>query len=183
MVYRFIIISDEVDNFVREIKIDSEATFYDLHKAILKSTGYKDDQMTSFFMCDDDWEKHQEITLEDMSSSSEEDSFVMSETKLSDFFEDEKQKMVYVFDPLSERVFFIELSEILIGKDLEKPVCSRKEGDAPKQTIDFDQQLNLGNSGEDLGENFYGDQDFDIDEFDPDGFEVGDGSSSDSFQE
>ena len=56
MIYRFTIISDEVDDFIREIKIDSEATFFDLHEAILKAAGYKDDQMTSFFICDDDWE-------------------------------------------------------------------------------------------------------------------------------
>ena len=44
MVYKFRIISDEVDDFLREIKIDSEASFFDFHEAILKSTGYKDDQ-------------------------------------------------------------------------------------------------------------------------------------------
>ena len=38
MVYKFRIISDEVDDFLREIDIDSEASFYDLHEAILKST-------------------------------------------------------------------------------------------------------------------------------------------------
>lgn len=57
MVYKFRIISDEVDDFLREIKIDSDASFYDLHEAILKCTNYKNDQMTSFFICDDDWEK------------------------------------------------------------------------------------------------------------------------------
>ena len=52
MIYRFTLISDEVDDFIREIKIDSEATFFDLHEAILKAAGYKDDQMTlsSFVM-------------------------------------------------------------------------------------------------------------------------------------
>ena len=30
MIYRFTLISDEVDDFVREIQIDPEATFYDL---------------------------------------------------------------------------------------------------------------------------------------------------------
>ena len=85
MVYKFRIISDEVDDFIREIKIDSDASFYDLHEAILKCTGYKDDQMTSFFICDDDWEKEIEITLEDMGGgSSEEDTFVMKDTRLSE---------------------------------------------------------------------------------------------------
>ena len=63
MVYKFRIISDEVDDFLREIKIDSEASFYDLHEAILKCCKYKDDQMTSFFICDDDWEKEKEENL------------------------------------------------------------------------------------------------------------------------
>lgn len=173
MVYKFRIISDEVDDFLREIQIDSDASFYELHEAILKSTGYKDDQMTSFFVCDDDWEKQTEITLEDMGTgSSEEDTYTMRDTHLSELLEEEKQKMLYVFDPLSERVFFIELSEMITGKDLAKAVCSRKEGNPPAQTVDFDQQMNT-NTALDLDENFYGDQDFDMEDFDPEGFDMG----------
>ena len=172
MVYKFRIISDEVDDFLREIKIDSDASFYDLHEAILKSTGYKDDQMTSFFICDDYWEKETEITLEDMGQgSSEEDTFVMKDTRLSELLEDEKQKLIYVFDPLAERVFFIELSEIITGKDLEKAVCSKKSGEPPKQTIDFDEQMNT-NSSLDLDENFYGDEQYDMEDFDQEGVEM-----------
>ena len=48
MVYKFRIISDEVDDFLREIKIDSDASFYDLHEAILKCTNYKNDQMERY---------------------------------------------------------------------------------------------------------------------------------------
>lgn len=177
MVYKFRIISDEVDDFLREIKIDSEASFFDFHEAILKSTGYKDDQMTSFFICDDDWEKEIEVTLEDMgNSSSEEDSFVMKDTLLSELVEDEKQKLIYVFDPLAERVFFIELSEIITGKDLEHAICSRKEGNPPQQTIDFEEQM-ANNTSLDLGEDFYGDQEYNIDELDDEGYEMSDGGN------
>lgn len=66
MIYRFTLISDEVDDFVREIQIDPEATFYDFHEAIVKSVGYTNDQMTSFFICVVNWEKEKEITLEEM---------------------------------------------------------------------------------------------------------------------
>ena len=66
MVFRFLILSDEVDDFKREIKIDAEATFLDLHDAILESVGYTKDQMCSFFICDDDWSKNTEITLVEM---------------------------------------------------------------------------------------------------------------------
>ena len=91
---------------MREIQIDSEASFYDLHEAILKSTGYKDDQMTSFFICDDDWEKETEITLEDMGSgSSEEDTYIMRETPLSELLEDEKQRQHLYERALDNKVF------------------------------------------------------------------------------
>ena len=39
MLFRFLILSDEADDFKREIKIDSEATFLDLQNAILDSVG------------------------------------------------------------------------------------------------------------------------------------------------
>ena len=77
MVFRFTLISDEVDHFLREIQIDAEATFQDFHQAILSSVGYPDDQMTSFFICNESWEKETEITLEDMGFDSDEDSWVM----------------------------------------------------------------------------------------------------------
>ena len=50
MVYKFVIISDEVDDFKRVIKIDSDATFKELNDAILESVGYTNDQMTTFFI-------------------------------------------------------------------------------------------------------------------------------------
>lgn len=46
MIYRFTLISDEVDDFVREIQIDPEATFYDFHEAIVKSVGYTNDTVS-----------------------------------------------------------------------------------------------------------------------------------------
>ena len=104
MIYRFTIISDEVDDFVREIQIDPEATFFDFHEAILKSVGYANDQMTSFFICDDDWEKEKEVTLEEMDDNPEIDSWVMKETPISELIEDEKQKLLYVFDYMTELV-------------------------------------------------------------------------------
>ena len=72
--------------------------------------------MTSFFLCDDDWEKEKEITLEEMDNSPEIDSWVMKDTTLSELIEDEKQKLLYVFDYMTERCFFIELSEIITEK-------------------------------------------------------------------
>ena len=170
MIYKFTVISDEVDDFIREIKIDSDATFYDLHGCILKSVGYKDDQMTSFFICDDSGEKEKEVTLEDMGSSSDEDVWVMRDTQLSELLEDEKQKLLYVFDPLNERVFFMELTEIIPGEDLADPICSYKQGNPPAQIVDYEDYANKHNADMDLDESFYGDESYDPEEFDADGF-------------
>lgn len=177
MIYRFTIISDEVDSFIREIQIDPEATFFDLHEAILKSAGYKDDQMTSFFICDEDWEKEKEITLEEMDNNPEMDSWVMKETAINELVEDEKQKLLYVFDYMTERCFFLELSEIITGKEIKGAKCTKKAGEAPKQIVDFEEMTTTGGSL-DLDENFYGDQDFDMEDFDPEGFDVEGGASA-----
>ena len=176
MIYRFTIISDEVDDFVREIQIDPEATFFDLHEAILKAANYTNDQMTSFFICDDDWEKEKEITLEEMDNNPEMDSWIMKETRLNELIEDEKQKLLYVFDYMTERCFFIELSEIITGKEIKGAKCTKKSGEAPKQTVDFE-EMAAGGGSLDLDENFYGDQDFDMGDFDAEGFDVNDGAA------
>ena len=176
MIYRFTIISDEVDDFVREIQIDPEATFFDLHEAILKAANYTNDQMTSFFICDDDWEKEKEITLEEMDNNPEMDSWIMKETRLNELIEDEKQKLLYVFDYMTERCFFIELSEIITGKEIKGAKCTKKSGEAHMQTVDFE-EMAAGGGSLDLDENFYGDQDFDMEDFDAEGFDVNDGAA------
>ncbi|MDR0892770.1 MAG: plasmid pRiA4b ORF-3 family protein [Mediterranea sp.] len=182
MIYRFTLISDEVDDFVREIQINPDATFFDLHEAILQSVGYTNDQMTSFFICDDDWEKEKEVTLEEMDDNPEMDSWVMKDTAISELVEDEKQKLLYVFDYLTERCFFIELSEIITGQTIKGAKCTKKEGEAPKQSIDFE-EMAASTSSLDMDESFYGDQDFDIEDFDPEGFDMGGGAPADNYEE
>ena len=166
MIYRFILVSDEVDDFRRDITIDSDATFFELHKAILDSVGYAKDQITSFFLCDDDWAKGTEITLVDMGSLSEEDIYVMESSRLSEWLDEEKQKLVYVFEPLTERCFFMELREIIVGKDQDKPQITKSIGTPPKQVslmaeLDFSATTTKKSEFDD--DDFYsefGDEDF-----------------------
>ncbi len=172
MIYKIIMLSDEVDDFKRVITIDSEATFLDLHNAILDSVGYAKDQPASFFICDDDWAKLTEITLIEMDTNPEEDSYIMETTRLSEGLEEEKQKFIYVFEYLTERAFFMELSEIVPGKTQNKPVCIKSTGNPPAQVSSFeDFEQSLSQSNVDLGEDFYGDNEYDMDELDQDGFD------------
>lgn len=177
MIYRFTIISDEADDFMREIKIDSDATFLDLHQLIIETCGYSDDQLTSFTICEDGWEKGQEITMEVMDTDSYEDSYIMAETELSEFLEDEKQHLLYTFDPLADRVFFMELSEIITGKSMKGGKVTKSIGNAPQQMIDFDEMLNLNPvaSNDIFDEDDAYDDGFEQEDIDIAGLEISDG--------
>ena len=61
MIFKFTILSDEVEDFVRIIEIDSESSFLDLQNAILDSVDYETNQMTSFFLCKKKKKKEQEF--------------------------------------------------------------------------------------------------------------------------
>lgn len=140
MVYKFKLVSDEVSNFAREIEIDSESSFLQLRNVILESVDYTKDELDSFFICEDDWTRNEEITLEDMGSSSDQDVWLMDDTPLSEFIEDEGQKVMFMFDYLTERSFFMELTEIIPGRTLIDPICTMKRGKAPKQESDLPEQ-------------------------------------------
>jgi len=171
MVFKFILLSDEVDDFMREIHIDSEATFLELNDAVLDSVGYTKDQMTSFFICNEYWEKEQEITLIEMDTSSEVDSLIMSEIKLEEFISEEEQKVMFVFDYLNERAFFMELVEIIPGKELKKAVCKVSKGVAPVQMQDdlfmdslLGEKKGMDTFTEDFQLDMMDDEDFDSEE-------------------
>ncbi len=170
MIYRFTFMTDEVDNFKRVFEADPYATFLDLHKAILESVGYPDDQMTSFFLCNNKWEKEQEVTLVEMESSYEYDNLVMEDTHLDDLITEPKQKLVYVFDPMFERNFFGTLTEIVTGQSTSGVTCVEKVGKAPKQLQTEDAFTAVAAKNLDMDDDFYGDNEYDVDELDLDGF-------------
>lgn len=171
MIYKITFMNDEVDSFKRTFLASSDATFFDLHSAILESVGYPDDQMTSFFMCNDRWEKEQEVTLVEMGQSFEYDNITMAETHLDDLLTEPKQRLIYIFDPMYERYFFGSLTSIEPG-NMDGVKCTEKKGNAPKQLQTEDPVAATRSAAEmDLGEDFYGDSAYDIDDIDQEGFQ------------
>ena len=177
MIFNFRIVSDEVDNFKREIKIDATATFLDLKNALCESVGYDKTQMDSFFICDDGWEKVQEITYEDMDLDSDQEAWLMDDAVLEDFIDDEGQKLLFVFDYMTDRALYMEMKEMVPGKTLKDPVCTLSQGHAPAQTVDmneFDAQVDAKAAAkaaaipDDIDEDFLG-----TDQYDPE--ELGEG--------
>lgn len=168
MVYHFVILSDEVEDFRREIDIDASATFMDLQDIILKTCNYKKDQMTSFFICAGDWSKDYEITMVDMNDNDPAlpATKVMERTHLDDTFGKEAgAKLMFLFDPMCERYLYMQLKSLEEKRHVMQPEVTLTKGKAPKQIEDFDKLV--GGIDEDM----YGSDDFDPDEMDADGYQ------------
>lgn len=182
MIYRLIMLSDENDFFRREIKIDSEASFLELNDHILASVGYNKNELTTFYICDEEWNKEQEITLMDMGMGSEYDTYLMESTKLEELLESKGQHLLFIFDMLSERGFFLELAEIIPGLSLDKPKTTLSEGQAPQQqsSLEFAETRTVGGGLAGLDEDLFSEEGVDLDELDPEGFDGLDAPDADS---
>lgn len=180
MIFRFTIVSDEVDEFFREIRIDADATFLDFCQAILATCKYSDDQMTSFYITDDEWEKVCEITREDMGFSSyDEDVYTMEKTSLRSLLDDVPMRLKFIFDTFNNRAFYIELKEMIPGKSLDAAEITRSIGDAPQEIIIEEpapkkgKKAQAGDEGF-MGEEFYGSEGFDDEELGNEGLDISD---------
>jgi hypothetical protein len=134
MIYLFRIISDENQDFYRDLVIDGTDTFLDFHQVLQQNLGYDPSQLASFFITNEQWEKQQEITLIDMMQDPSQNAITMENATLDEYIVDDSQRMIYVFDFFSERAFFIELlekSDQVSPKDT--PFIGHEKGDPPQQ--------------------------------------------------
>lgn len=131
MLFQFLILSGESEDFVREILIDAKSTFLHFHTAIQESVGYDQGQLASFFLSDADWGKGQEITL--MLMDEQQEAFLMNEQSLENQIRAAKDRLIYIFDFFGNRGFFVELVKVLPERDLETPILLRTQGEAPDQ--------------------------------------------------
>ena len=120
MIFRFRMLSDENDNFVRDFEVESSNTLLDLHDFIIKMLRY-DQCMASFFTADDRWERLQEYTYMDMDGGMGDGGNGMPQpmatARLEDVLTHLHDRLIYIFDPFTQRAYYIELIE---GKEPEK---------------------------------------------------------------
>lgn len=133
MIYHFLILSGEKDDFLRELLIDSKSSFLDLHNAIQDVVGFDKSQLASFFIADDEWNKEQEITLMAMGYDQNTQEKIMDQVTLEELIVKKHQKLIYQFDFFGNRGFFVEMLNIGEKKSLPKPVMVNSEGTPPEQ--------------------------------------------------
>ncbi|MBI9037213.1 MAG: hypothetical protein JEY97_03700 [Bacteroidales bacterium] len=133
-IYRLTVLNDENDEFIREIEIKENQNFEDLHNFLKKSVNLKDYELSSFFLCNENWEKQEEIVLIDMNLDEKQEAIMpthlMKNSIIKDFIKEENQRLIYEYDYLNLNTFFIECSLVLDGFDPQKkyPRCRYSKG-------------------------------------------------------
>jgi hypothetical protein len=132
MVYKFVVLSDEDESFVREFEFLDSHTLIDFHNMIQDELEFDKSQMASFYLATDNWEKEEEFTLFDMGTGSS----TMEVAVLEDIIFRKNQKLLYVFDFFNDRALFVEFTgEAKEIDGREYPSCINSKGLPPKQVV------------------------------------------------
>jgi hypothetical protein len=147
LIYRFKVISEEHEEFLREICIQPGQKFIDFYHAILESAEMIPAERASFYLTDKKYKKDREISLTRYEKQvrkydPEMDEMVtitivpklMKDSKLKDYIEDPHQRMIFEYHGREYFAFFIELMKIIHSDDEGLyPKCVKWVGELPKK--------------------------------------------------
>lgn len=136
MIFKFRMLSDENDAFLREYEVPYDMSLLDFSEFICKNLKY-DSEMTSFFLSDKNWEKGREFTSMDMGGDDAEDGempVAMASVVLGQIIHKNHDRLIYMFDTLTERAYYLELTATTESADkVRYPRVTISEGNAPDQ--------------------------------------------------
>jgi hypothetical protein len=157
--FRVLIDTDDNEEVFRDIVISTTENFEMLYRAVLASFEFSGQELASFYVSNEHWDKGHEVALMDMElSDSLNAPSIMKETIISDLISSDNQRFILVYDFLRMWCFLIELVETL-DENYEDPQLAMAVGDAPAEDskeIDFDNafdgepSMDLGNDIDDI---------------------------------
>ena len=112
--FRVLLDSKNKDEIFRDIIISDKDNFESFYKIILKAYYFSNNEMASFYMSNENWDKGYEISLFDMSFGEDNSQImpgVMKTCMIADFIQESDQKIILVHDFLNMWMFLIELIE------------------------------------------------------------------------
>ena len=151
LVYRFKVISEEFEDFSREICIQPAQTFLEFHNCLMETAELLPCEQASFFLTDKKYKKNKEIGLNPVERQvkrydEEMDEMVMvkftprlmKESKVKDFIEDPHQRLIYEYHGKEYFIFLLELVKIMQsdGEGIY-PKCVKRVGEIPKKKETF----------------------------------------------
>jgi hypothetical protein len=166
--FRVLLDSKDQEKVFRDILISEDENFESLYKTIIHSFNFNGDQMASFYMSNEDWDKGHEISLMDLAYEDDpttEIPSVMNSATLKNYMESADQKIILVYDFLKMWIFLVEL----IGVEETSPSTpeiTMSIGIAPEESSkeevanDLDFSSDLYDSGEEDEDDDYGFNEF-----------------------
>lgn len=147
MVFKFRMLSDQSDKFVRDYEVMYDMNLLDFNDFICEDLGYEPDDMTSFFFSDAQWRKLQEYTLMDIGTEAVIDDYTsgessapipMADVALGQIIHHLGDRLIWVFDQLADRAYYLELVEPSVANpEVEYPRTLFAHG-APADQFDAD---------------------------------------------
>jgi len=135
---KFRVLLDTSDNneIFRDILIDENADFETFYRSILDAYQFSDDQMASFYMSNENWDKGHEISIFDMGFGEDPDQImpsVMKTSILANYIQVEDQKIILIHDFIRMWIFLIELIEVAEDAP-DRPKVVLSVGNAPAES-------------------------------------------------
>lgn len=113
IVFKFRMLSDENDHFVRDYEVPGDMTLAEFQNFIRETLEYEE-AMVSFYTADDRWEKLREFTLMDMGAGDDENApLPMASVTLRQILHHVHDRLVYQFDLFANRAYFLELLDVV----------------------------------------------------------------------
>lgn len=180
--FRVLLDSDSKEEVFRDILIPEDQNFEIFYQAIMEGFSFRGDQMASFYVSNNQWDKGHEISLMDMSyddDAVDELSNVMQKAIIKDFISETDQKFILVYDFMKMWIFLIELiGTETVSDSSPKKVLSIGTPPLESSKQDLEEDIFLAGGGtvkstkeaeeeDDYGFNDYGD---DYDEEDISGY-------------
>jgi hypothetical protein len=174
--FRVLLDSEKNEEIFRDILVSDTDNFESFFQAIVKAYNFSGNEMASFYVSNDSWDKGHEISLLDMSyedDSVDSPSAVMKQAIIKDFISEPDQKFILVYDFIKMWIFLVEL----IGYERTEPASPEMllaVGTAPLETsrIEMDDTLFNGDVSEDFMDNEFDDEE-DEDDYGFNDFENG----------
>lgn len=148
-IFKFRVILDTEEDIFRDVDIQDDCSFINLHECILQSFEFSGREMASFYRSDEFWEKGEELPLLNMGGAeSEAPGLAMNDLVLKDHIKQLHERFLYVYDFLRMWCFYVELIEIYEAKEgVTYPIMSYELGKAPSEDskeIDLFEDFDLG---------------------------------------
>lgn len=119
IIFKYRMLSDESDNFVRDFEVYPDMTLAEFHDFLLNALRY-DECMVSIFKSDAEWRLVEEFSQLDLGDDFEGAPRSMDSVRLMEVTSDFNDRLIYTFDMINNRSYYLELI------DMQRPQSNLK---------------------------------------------------------